>query len=136
MTVAQNSLEIFARRRVLLQYIAADPVVVQFIRYTRPADGAGGWKKGPAISPGPSPQTMRLVPYKRRLTNLTDHTADGDIPNVQYSLVSRWDADVERWDEFFMNDAWFKVMGIEPKTELAAMSDRLTILIQIRDKDR
>ena len=107
-------------------------MVVNFRRYPKVDDGAGGWKKGP-VQEIP-PQTMRLVPYKRRLSSLTDHTSDGDIPNVQYSLVAPIDVDVQRWDEFTLNDAEYKVMGIEPKTQNRAISDRVTILIEIRDK--
>lgn len=120
------------RRRTLAAYIQADPVTISLIRYPRVDNGSGGWRKG--APQNVNPQVMRLVPYKRRLTNLTDHTADGDIPNVQYSLVATVDVDAERWDEFFMNNQWFKIMGIEPKTQDRAISDRVTILIEIRDK--
>jgi hypothetical protein len=131
-SVAANAVELRMKRQVLAAYIRADPVVVSFRRYPRVDDGAGGWVRGPVQNI--APQTMRLVPYKRRLTNLTDHTADGDIPNVQYSLVATPNVDVERWDEFTLNGAEYKVMGIEPKTQIRDSADRVTILIEIRDQ--
>lgn len=132
MTTAANAFELRIRRNNLRAYINADPVIVSFRRYPKVDDGAGGWKKGPVQNI--APQTMRLVPYKRRLSSLTDHTSDGDIPNVQYSLVATIDADVQRWDEFTLNGAEYKVMGIEPKTQIRDIADRVTILIEIRDK--
>lgn len=132
MTAAANAFELRIRRNNLKAYISADPVIVSFRRYPKVDDGAGGWKKGPVQNI--APQTMRLVPYKRRLSSLTDHTSDGDIPNVQYSLVATIDADVQRWDEFTLNGAEYKVMGIEPKTQIRDIADRVTILIEIRDK--
>ncbi len=133
MSASSNALELKLRRRVLDAYIAADPVTVSLVRYPRVDDGAGAWRKGTPVNV--APQIMRLIPYKRRLTNLTDHTADGDIPNVQYSLVATPGVDVKRWDEWFYNGTWFKVMGIEPKTQIRALADRVTILIEIRDKE-
>lgn len=121
------------RRQVLTAYIAADPVSISFRRYPKMDDGAGGWLKGAVQNI--APQTMRLVPYKRRLSSLTDHTADGDIPHVQYSLVAMPDVDVERWDEFTLNGAEYKVTGIEPKTQIRGIADRVTILVDIRDKE-
>jgi hypothetical protein len=127
-----NAAQLRMQRATLAEYIRADPVTISFRRYPRIDDGAGAWRKGPVQNI--APQVMRLVPYKRRLTNLTDHTADGDIPNVQYSLVATVDVDVERWDEFTLNGAEYKVMGVEPKTQNRTISDRVTILIEIRDK--
>ena len=127
-----NSAELRLRRQNLQAYIQADPVTVSFRRYPQIDDGAGAWIKGAVQNI--APQTMRLVPYKRRLSSLTDHTADGDVPNVQYSLVATIDVDVQRWDEFTLNNAEYKVMGIEPKTQLRSTADRVTILIEIRDK--
>lgn len=128
---AQMQTELNLRRRNLLAYIAADPITVSFNRFPRVDDGAGGWKKGlPVVV---APQIMRMVPYKRRLSKLTDMITPGEIPNVQYSLISRWDADVERYDELEIAGEWMKVIGVEPKGKAVVMTDRLTILIEIRD---
>jgi hypothetical protein len=132
-TVASNAIEMKQRRQVLAAYINSDPVTISFRRYPKIDDGAGGWYKGPVQNV--DPQVMRLVPYKRRLSSLTDHTADGDIPHVQYSLVAQPDVDVQRWDEFTLNGAEYKVTGIEPKTQIRTIADRVTILIEIRDKE-
>lgn len=127
---AQMNIELQLRRKNLKLYIAMDPVDVTFTRYPEVEDGAGGWVKGsPIIIPT---QTMRLVPYKRRLSKLTDMVTPGEIPNAQYSLVSLWNADVQRYDEFQIGPDWMKVIGVEPKGRDAIMTDRLTILIDIR----
>jgi hypothetical protein len=123
--------EILLRRKNLLAYIAADPQIIVLTRYPRIDDGAGGWRKGTPVEVGP--QTMRLVPYKRRLSSLTDMVTAGEIPNAQYSLIGQYNADVERYDEFDLHGEWMKVIGVEPKSKIPEMSDRLTILIQIRD---
>jgi hypothetical protein len=124
--------EIGLRRRSLSAYIAADPIEIVFTRYPRIDDGAGGWRRGTPVEVGP--QIMRLVPYKRRLSSLTDMVTAGEIPNVQYSLLALYDADVQRYDEFQLRDEWMKVVGVEPKSSIPEMSDRLTVLIEIRDK--
>ena len=128
---AQQTTEIRLRRQNLAAYIAADSVQVAFTRYPRIDDGAGGWVKGPPVEI--APQTMRLVPYKRRLSSLTDMVTAGEIPNVEYSLIALYDANVQRYDEFELNGEALKVLGVEPKSKIPAMSDRLTILIELRD---
>lgn len=128
---AQQTIEIKLRRKNLAAYIAADPVQISFTRYPRVDDGAGGWIKGLPVTI--VPQTMRLVPYKRRLSSLTDMVTAGEIPNVQYSLIAFYNADVERYDEFELEGEAMKVIGVEPKSKIPDMSDRLTILIEIRD---
>lgn len=132
MVTAQMRTEISLRRRNLKTYIAADPVTVVFTRFPQVSDGAGGWRKGQPTQV--APQMMRLVPYKRRLSSLTDMVTAGDIPHAQYSLVAEYDADVQRYDEFELNGEWMKVIGVEPKSSIPDMSDRQTILIEIRDK--
>lgn len=127
---AQSRIEIALRRKNLTAYIAADPQEIVFTRYPRIDDGAGGWRKGTPVQVGP--QTMRLVPYKRRLSSLTDMVTAGEIPNVQYSLVAAYNADVERYDEFELHGEAMKVIGVEPKSMIPEMSDRLTILIEVR----
>lgn len=129
---AQQTTEIRLRRSNLRTYIQADPVTIVFTRYPRIDDGAGGWVKGEAVTL--APQVMRLVPYKRRLSSLTDMITAGEIPNAQYSLVAPYNADAKAYDEFELNGEWMKVIGVEPKSEIPDMSDRLTILIEIRDK--
>jgi len=129
---AQQYNEVRLRRANLLAFINADPVQISFVRYTETSDGAGGWvRNNPRTLP---PQTMRLVPYKRRLTTLTMHTEHGDMPDVQYSLIGMWNCDVQRWDECQYNGAWYKVMGLEPNSERVEFNDRVVILIDIRDK--
>ncbi len=131
MVTAQMQIELNLRRKNLTIYIAADPVTVSFTRFPRIDDGAGGWVKGSPVVV--APQIMRMVPYKRRLSKLTDMITPGEIPNVQYSLISQWNADVQRYDEVEINGEWMKVIGVEPKGKAAIMTDRLTILIEIRD---
>lgn len=129
---AQQTVELRLRRQTMTVYIAADPVTVVFTRYPRIDDGAGGWRKG--VAEQVAPQVMRLVPYKRRLSALTDMVTPGEIPNVQYSLIGQYNADVQRYDEFELGGEWMKVIGVEPKGDASVMTDRLTILIEIRDK--
>lgn len=128
---AARTNELAARRRNLAAFISADPISVEFQRYPQTSDGAGAWVKGPVVVV--SAQTCRLIPYKRRLASLSDDVSAGDIPNVQYSLVGYWNMNVERWDEFFYNNAWYKVTGMEPNSERTEFNDRVTVLVQLRD---
>lgn len=128
---AARTTELAARRRNLAAFISADPISVEFKRYPQTSDGAGAWTKGSVVDV--PAQTARLVPYKRRLASLSDDIPAGDIPNVQYSLVGYWNMDVERWDEFFYNEAWYKVTGMEPNSERTEYNDRVTVLVQLRD---
>lgn len=128
---AARTYELQSRRRNLAAFINADPISVEFSRYPQVSDGAGAWTKGP-VEYVPA-QVCRLVPYKRRLASLTDSVPSGDLPNVQYSLVGSWDMDVERWDEFYYNNAWYKVMGMEPNSERTEYNDRVTVLVELRD---
>lgn len=128
---AARTTELAARRRNLAAFISADPISVEFQRYPQVSDGAGAWTKGSVVNV--PAQTGRLVPYKRRLASLSDDIPAGDIPNVQYSLVGPWNMDVERWDEFAYNGAWYKVTGMEPNSERTEFNDRVTVLVQLRD---
>lgn len=105
-------------------FITSDPITITLTRLTRVKTANGGFKKeAPAFI---GPQTFRLTPFKRRLSNFTTNTQDGDIPRIEYIMTGRWDADIERWDEFTYNGDQFMVVSIERKSDDRAHTDRVT----------
>jgi hypothetical protein len=60
--------ELRAHRRITRAYIEAEASSVTFTRITREATPAGGWIEKP-LSPPLEPQTVRIIPFKRRMTN-------------------------------------------------------------------
>lgn len=119
-------------RKVMTEFINAD---AKKIRLQRPAfekTPTGGFKKA-AWEVLPE-QTIRLVPYKRRLTDLVKQMASGEIPHIYYVLVGYWNCDVQRMDEFELDGAYYRVMGLEPHTAVEASTDRKVAQLEVIDK--
>lgn len=112
-------------RRNLEQFIRDDPIEVTLTRTTKVLTANGGVKDG--VTSSTSPQTFRLVPFKRRLSDFTTNTQDGAIPKTDFVLIARWDADIQRWDKFTYMDDNYIVVSIETKTKDRANSDRLVV---------
>lgn len=100
------------QRNLLKEFIASEPSQVVFNRPVIIETDAGGKKQGPpTILPA---QTVRLVPFVRRLSKMTRDTPDGNIINLQYVVVGRHDLDVKMADFFVHEDGIYDVVSIEP----------------------
>lgn len=111
-----NPVERIVRRRLVRAFIDADAIAVQFAgRVVRTRTEAGGWvtSKGPALPP----QTVRIVPSKRRFDNGLVNAEAGEIPHTEWLLLGHHDLDVKVDDEFQWNGAYYKVTGILPNRE-------------------
>lgn len=112
-----------ALRTVMSAFIKADGHSIVLQRPTFTTTATGGYSKGSFIAiPA---QTFRLVPYRRRLTDLTTPQADGEIPTIPYVLVGVYNSNIQRMDEFTLNGGYYRVQGIEPGTNLRATTDRV-----------
>jgi len=119
-------------RRVMEEFIKSDSRQIMLQRPTLEKTPAGGFKKA-AWNVLPE-QTFRLIPYKRRLTDLVRAMASGEIPHIQYVLVGLWNADVQRMDEFELDGAYYRVQGLEPHTAAEEYTDRKVAQLVVLDK--
>jgi len=103
-------------RRQIEALILADPIDIVLIRREKiPAPG-GGWRWGPSTPL--DPQQVTLIPFKRRMTEFLVNTEMGEVPDLPYVLVGRWNLDIERDDTFTYNGDQFEVKTIDIKEEI------------------
>ncbi len=112
-----------ALRRVMAEFIRADGRQIIMNRPTFSTTGTGGYAKN-SYEALP-PQLFRLVPYRRRLTDLTTPKADGEIPTIPYVLVGAYNTNIQRMDEFRLDDVFYRVQGLEPHTNDRVHTDRV-----------
>lgn len=110
-------------RKVMAVFIAADGRMVVMNRPEFSTTETGGYVKGNYV-PLP-PQLFRLVPYRRRLTDLTTPQADGEIPTIPYTLVGLHNSNIQRMDEFELDGVFYRVQGLEPHTNDRVHTDRV-----------
>jgi len=96
------------QRKQTLAFIAADARSISLDRRVRTSDGAGGFVNGPPTTL--AAQTFRLLPQEDGATART--TAEGETATPEYMLLGRWDADMERWDEFKIGTRRYQVVFI------------------------
>jgi hypothetical protein len=112
MALASNPIEILVQRRLTSAYLKAEPIDVVFQRPTMINTPAGGMAQG---TPTPIPaQRIRLIPFKRRLVELTRDTPDGNIIKEGYVVMGEPDLDIQAADEFTYNGGHYEVVSIEP----------------------
>lgn len=106
-----NKVELLVRRRLVLEFIKADPVYIEFSRNGEPEKTlAGGYKPtAPAVLPR---QQARIVMNKRRYNNGIVNSEAGDIPHTDYLLLGVHTLDVEKEDSFIWLGEHYKVTGI------------------------
>lgn len=103
-----NASELNLQRKQTLAFIKADYARIVLYRSEWVSDGEGG------VTPqAPEPlaaQTMRMIPRQDTSTQIS--TADGEMVTPQYVLLGRWDADIQRWDEFTLDDNRYQVVSV------------------------
>lgn len=115
-------------RRNINAFIKADPVELSLNRIQKVDTPAGGWTEESYDIP---PQEFRLVPFKRRLTNQEANTQDGPIPHLSYSIVGRYNVDIEKGDFFDLNGDRWRVVGVEPNTDRRDRTDRVVAQLEV-----
>lgn len=100
--------ELAIQRRLTKAFIEADVLPVVLRRSTVTSDGAGGSVQGDPQDL--QPQRMRLIPLgdgaKERFT------ANGEEVRPSYKLLGRYDADMERGDEFTLNGNRYEIVFV------------------------
>lgn len=125
----------WALRTVMGEFIQADGHLITLQRPTFSTSSSGGYVKG-SFTPITPAQTFRLVPYRRRLTDLTTPQADGEIPTIPYVLVGVYNSNIRQMDEFILNGVYYRVQGIEPGTNDVATTDRIVAQLIALDSSR
>jgi len=112
-----SNIERLASRRQIEALIRADPTEVQFQRRTKVDTPSGGWKwiDPPVVL---QPQTVAMVPFKRRMTEFMVDTQFGEVPDLPYVIVGKHDLDVKRGDVFTVGDQVFQVQTIDIKRDI------------------
>jgi hypothetical protein len=123
-----------ALRKVMAEFIRADGRLITLNRPEFSTTGTGGYVKGnyQALAP----QLFRLVPYRRRLTDLTTPKADGEIPTLPYVLVGAYNTNIQRMDEFVLDGVYYRVQGLEPHTNDRVHTDRVVAQLIALDAAR
>lgn len=119
-------------RKVMAAFIRADSRSIVLRRPSHEKTDTGGFRKSGFV-PLPA-QDFRLVPYKRRLTDMVRNMQNGEIPNLLYVLVGFHNADVQRNDEFELDGAYYRVQGLEPHTAVEEYTDRKVAQLMVLDK--
>jgi hypothetical protein len=117
-------------RRLLKEFVKADPREVIVSRPTKIESDNGSWTEGdPEVL---DPQIFRLVPMKRRLSGLEVDTQDGHLQVEDWVLVGAVDTDIMQDDEFDLNGDHFKVVRVEPKVNDRAKADRVVVQVTMQ----
>lgn len=117
-------------RKNLRVFINADKRSIVLKRVPKVPSNNGSWTEGVAVDL--AAQDFRLVPMKRRLSALEVDTQDGHIPIEDWVLVGEVTRDIQSDDEFFLNGDFFKVVGVEPKVNERAKSDRIVVQVTMQ----
>ena len=100
--------ELAVQRMLTSAFIEADHLTVVLYRSVWTSDGAGGSVKG---LPAPlAPQRMRLIPLGDGAVER--FTANGEAVRPSYKLLGKYDADMDRWDEFSLDGRRYEVVFI------------------------
>jgi hypothetical protein len=111
-----SAVERIAGRRQVRQLIHDDPVTIVLHRREKIDTHGGGWKWG-AETDLP-PQTVALIPFKRRMTDFLVNTELGNVPKLPYTFLGNYDLDIQPDDWFDHNGDKFQVKTIDLKTEI------------------
>ena len=111
-----NPVELKMQRKQVAAWRDARPTKLVLTRYTRQADGAGGWTE--AAPRTLDSQTFRIVVFKRRLTQFMDNIEEGEVANLSYTLVGKPDADIEKGDTFVHDGNTYKITAVDPDHEV------------------
>lgn len=119
-------------RKNMVVFINADPINIVLSRATKVSTPAGGYVEGTPVLL--APQTFRMTPFKRRLSDFTKDTQDGKIPQADYILTGRWDCDILRGDTFTFNGDDLEVISVEPLSDDRYKTDRVVAQVRLQGK--
>lgn len=103
-------------RRQIDALIKADPIGVIFHRRAKVPTPGGGWRYGPEVLL--DTQQVTLIPFKRRMTEFLVNTELGEVADLPYVLLGRWDLNILPGDWFIYDGDKFEVKTIDLKDEV------------------
>lgn len=122
-----SRVETIAGRRQIAQMIEDDPTEVVLRRRERVEVPGGGWRWADPVDGTPlKPQTVKLIPFKRRMTQFLVGTELGPMADLPYVLLGYHDMDIQKDDLFTFEGGEFEVKTLdlsEPEIKLAAAID-------------
>lgn len=114
MTAASNRIEMVVQKRITKNYLDASPLSISLNRPVFAETAAGGKVLTvPTVIP---PQEFRLVPFKRRLTQVNAVTQEGFLTASTYALVGKAGSDVRPKDYFTLNFNRYEVETVDPSS--------------------
>lgn len=113
--------ELSVHRANTSAFIAADPVTLQLVRYTKTRTASGGSSRSLA-APQPEEQVFRLIP--RSDATETVMTSDGTMAPVTFVLLGQWNSDMEQWDTFTLDNNEFEIAGPVSPMHTASVYER------------
>lgn len=123
--MAVHGTELVMARRQIDAMILADPLDVTFLRRQKVDTLDGGWKLSDP-TPLAEAQQVRLIPFKRRMTEFLTNTELGNVSDLPYVLLGRHTLDIEKGDTFTWDEQTFEVITLdisEPEVKTAAHID-------------
>lgn len=111
-----STVERIMARRQIDALILSDPVSLEFERQEKVSTPGGGWRWGAEVKL--EPQQVALIPFKRRMTEFLVDTQYGEIPDLPYVLLGRYNLNVEEKDSFWFQGEQFVVQTIDLKREI------------------
>jgi len=111
-----NAVERIMGRRQINQIINNEGILISLERKPKLSTAGGGWKWGTGFTL--PPQQVALIPFKRRMTQFLINTELGNLPDLPYVLLGRWNLNIEKDDTFTWQGDEFTVATIDFKTEI------------------
>lgn len=105
--VPASDTELEIQRRNTLAFIDANPIWVDLLPFDKVDTPDGGFKLTTG-TPRAS-QKFRLLPQSDIMPQV--QTPDGVQLTPTYVLLGTWDCEMERWDKFFFNDVWYRIVS-------------------------
>lgn len=101
------------RRLLTLKNIAQNPTAIVITRYPLVDNGLGG-----SYRDTQNPQTLPVQDVRVFMTSWsapqTKVSEGGVIQTQKWGLLARWDADIEKEDEFTIDNQTFRVVDVNP----------------------
>jgi len=108
--------QVVMERRQIAALIRSDPVEIILHRREKITQPGGGWAWGPETPL--EPQTVALVPFKRRMTEFLVATEIGEVPDLPYTVLGYHDLDIEPKDWFLWQGDKFEVITVDIKQQV------------------
>jgi hypothetical protein len=121
-----NRVETLAGRRQTAQLIKDDPTTIVLRRRVKLEVPGGGWRWETQGGTPLQPQVVKLIPFKRRMTQFLISTELGPVADLPYVLLGFHDMDIARGDLFSLEGGEFEVKTLdlsEPEIKVSAAID-------------